>query len=226
MPFIIVTAWFPLAKGTEAAEKYIEARKQYPPNRAFGKEILQGAIIAEGGRFKSITINEVKAGVALDEVMKYQQNAMIPYHDIEGYNARLSALQCSALRIKLRHLSSWTESRRNSAQKYTEFLQDIKAVVMPFVPSWADPVWHLYVILIENRDAVQSRLAEKGITTGLHYPIPLHLQKAYTNYGFKKGAYPVTESYALKLLSLPMFPGLTDEHIHHVAECLKEIVSC
>ncbi|MGA1869146.1 MAG: DegT/DnrJ/EryC1/StrS family aminotransferase [bacterium] len=146
------------------------------------------------------------------------------YHDREGYNARLSALQCAALRIKLKHLPSWTKQRQRNADKYTEYLQNINGVTLPFVPSWAKPVWHLYVILVENRDRIQSQLSDMGVSTALHYPIPLHLQKAYSYFAFDKGAFPVTESCATRLLSLPMFPELTEDQIFHVAECLRKII--
>lgn len=142
------------------------------------------------------------------------------YHDMEGYNARLSALQCAALRIKLKHLPSWTDARRSNAQKYQEYLKDIPGLKTPFVPSWANPVWHLYVILLENRGGIQTHLSAMAVSTGLHYPIPLHLQKAYSYLERFEGAYPVTETCAKNLLSLPMFPGLIEEQICYVAECL------
>ncbi|MGA1826131.1 MAG: DegT/DnrJ/EryC1/StrS family aminotransferase [bacterium] len=146
------------------------------------------------------------------------------YHDMEGYNARLSALQCAALRIKLKHLPAWTEARRQNAQQYNEYLHDIPGIKIPLVPCWINPVWHLYVVLLENRDEIQRRLNDMGIATGLHYPIPLHLQKAYAHLGFSEGDYPVTESCAKRLLSLPMFPGLSEEHILYIAEYLRSIV--
>lgn len=146
------------------------------------------------------------------------------YHDLEGYNARLSAIQCAALRIKLKHLPSWNKARQNIAKKYTDFLRDTREVETPFVPLWANPVWHLYVIMVENRDKIKSRLSEMGVSTGLHYPIPLHLQKAYSYLNFGKNSYPVTESCALRLLSLPMFPEFPEEQIYYVTECLRKIL--
>ena len=179
----------------------------------------------EGG---AVTTNDPK----LDQKVKMLRDhgqAQKYYHDMEGYNARLSALQCAALRIKLRHLPSWTEKRRKNAYKYTKYLKGITGIKTPFVPTWANPVWHLYVILVENRDTIQSRLSEMGISTGLHYPIPLHFQKAYSylkidNHKHDKETYTVTESCAKRLLSLPMFPELTEEQISYVSECLNEIL--
>lgn len=139
------------------------------------------------------------------------------YHDMEGYNARLSTLQCAVLSIKLKHLPEWTEKRRENAKIYKNYLQEI-----PFVPSFANPVWHLYVILVDNRDTVQANLQEKGILTGLHYPIPLHIQRAYSHFNFNRGAFPATELCSSKLLSLPMFPELTEEQICFVTKCLRK----
>ena len=146
------------------------------------------------------------------------------YHVREGYNARLSALQCAALRIKLQYLPLWTDARRSNAAKYQEYLKDIPGIQIPSAPAWANPAWHLYVILLENRNEIQSYLKDKGISTGLHYPVPLHLQKAYSYLNISKGSYPVTEFCAARLLSLPMFPELTENQIYYLAECLNEIV--
>ena len=147
------------------------------------------------------------------------------YHDLEGYNARCDALQAAALRVKLKKLPEWNEARRNVAAKYMEQLADVDGIVLPTVRDDCLPVWHLFVIQVENRDAVQQALKDKGVATALHYPIPLHLQKAYSYMGIPEGTYPVTEAYTKKLLSLPMFPELTDEEITYVCDTLKEVIS-
>jgi dTDP-4-amino-4,6-dideoxygalactose transaminase len=168
------------------------------------------------------------------------------YHEFEGYNGRLDAIQCGILRIKLKYLSDWNEKRRNNASLYNEyfaqsssitresqvasgkgfdsppgalrFAPNASPIFTPFVPSWAKPVFHLYVIRSPKRDALQKYLLDNGIGTGLHYPIPLHLQKAYGNNGFEKGDFPVTERVSPEILSLPMFPNLTKDQIEYVAE--------
>ena len=131
------------------------------------------------------------------------------YHDVEGYNGRLDAIQAGILSVKLKHLPGWTEQRRECARRYGElFAGNGDAIGIPQEPSWAKAVYHLYVIRVQNRDELRERLAAQSIGTGIHYPIPLHLQKAYAHLGFKEGAFPVTEQVAAEILSLPMFPGL------------------
>jgi len=149
------------------------------------------------------------------------------YHEFEGYNGRLDALQCGILRIKLKHLSDWNEKRRHNALLYTQLLtrnpeQVTCNMITPYVPSWAKPVFHLYVMRAEKRDELQKNLSENGISTGLHYPIPLHLQKAYANDGFREGDFPNAEKVASEILSLPMFPNLTKDQIEFAAEKIRE----
>ena len=146
------------------------------------------------------------------------------YHEMEGYNGRLDAIQAGILRIKLQHIKNWNDSRRANAAKYNELLSKINGVSVPTDPEWSRGVYHLYVIRVAERENVQKKLAERGIASGLHYPIPLHLQDAYKHLGYKKGDFPVTENHADTLLSLPMFPELTSEQIQFVADSLKEII--
>jgi dTDP-4-amino-4,6-dideoxygalactose transaminase len=147
------------------------------------------------------------------------------YHDMEGYNGRLDAIQAGVLRIKLRRLANWNEARRRNAQHYNELLSPIKGVTVPKEAEGCRHVYHLYVILVDDRDGLQKYLNEKGVGTGLHYPVPLHLQKAYAYNGYKEGDFPVTESVAKRLLSLPMFPELTKAQIEYVADCIEQFMS-
>jgi dTDP-4-amino-4,6-dideoxygalactose transaminase len=144
------------------------------------------------------------------------------FHDLEGYNGRLDAIQAAVLRIKLKRLQDWNQSRRKNAALYTELLQDIPGITLPVEAGFAESVYHLYVILADNRDGLQKFLSEKGVATGLHYPLPLHLQKAYTHLGYVNGDFPVAESAAERLLSLPMYPELTAEQIHYVCSSIRE----
>jgi len=140
------------------------------------------------------------------------------YHDMEGYNGRLDSIQCGMLSIKLKHLPRWTEQRQSAAKNYNNLLKNVSSVITPFEPEWSRAVYHLYVIRTKNREGLQKALAEKGISTGLHYPVPLHLQKAYSGAGYKDGDFPVTEMVTKEILSLPMFPGLTGDQQKYVAE--------
>jgi dTDP-4-amino-4,6-dideoxygalactose transaminase len=148
------------------------------------------------------------------------------YHDMEGYNGRLDAIQAGFLRIKLRHLAAWNEARRESARRYGQLLAAADAAIgLPYEPTWAKPVYHLYVIRLQNRELVQKRLAEAGIGTGIHYPIPLHQQKAYRGLYYKEGDFPVVETVAKEILSLPMYPGLLHTQQFEIAEKVLNLVS-
>ncbi len=144
------------------------------------------------------------------------------FHRIEGYNGRLDAIQAGVLCIKLERLARWNDARRRHAARYDALLSDVPQVARVGRVPYARSVYHLYVILVENRDGLQAYLQEKGVSTGLHYPLPLHLQKAYAHMGHTKGDFPVTEHAADRLLSLPMYPELTEEQIDHVCSSIKE----
>ena len=143
------------------------------------------------------------------------------YHEIEGYNGRLDAIQAAFLRIKLRHLPEWNEGRRRAAAWYREALVGISEVHLPVEASYAQHVYHLFVIQAERRDALQAHLTACKIGTGLHYPLPLHLQTAYRHLGLTRGAFPVTEAAADSILSLPMFPELTEAQVGRVADAIR-----
>jgi len=147
------------------------------------------------------------------------------FHDMEGYNGRLDAIQAGVLRIKLRRLKEWNDARRKNASYYNELLSDVPSVTIPFGPDFAESVYHLYVILVKDRDGLQEFLNKKGVSTGLHYPLPLHLQKAYSHLGYKEDSFPVTEDVSKRLLSLPMFPELERTQIEYVVSSIRELLN-
>jgi dTDP-4-amino-4,6-dideoxygalactose transaminase len=152
-------------------------------------------------------------------VLRDHGQAQKYFHEVEGYNGRLDAIQAGILQVKLRHLADWNEKRRQSAVRYRELLSSVEpAIRLPHEPSWAKPVYHLYVIRVEDRQGLQKHLAEANIGTGIHYPIPLHLQKAYASLGYKQGDFPVSERVASEIVSLPMFPGLGSDEQNRVAQ--------
>jgi len=149
------------------------------------------------------------------------------YHDVEGYNGRLDAIQAGILRVKLTRLSTWNEQRRQAACRYREMFGVADGTVkLPFEPSWTKAVYHLYVVRVHDREGLQKDLASAKIGTGIHYPIPLHLQKAYVDLGYSKGNFPITERVASEILSLPMFPGLREEQQSRVVERVLDSVAC
>ncbi len=142
-------------------------------------------------------------------------------HLIEGYNYRLDALQAAILKVKLARLNEWNEARRSRAKLYNDLLAGTN-IITPLEREYAKHVYHLYVIRTKERDELRKHLETKGAATGLHYPIPLHLQRAYSHLGYKKGDFPVAEEVSQEILSLPMFPELTDEELRTIANVIRD----
>ncbi len=143
------------------------------------------------------------------------------HHEIIGYNFRLEGLQGAVLSVKLKYLDGWNALRREHAARYDELLRE-SGLTLPLEMEYARHVYHLYVVQTDERDALQTSLNEAGVQTGVHYPIPIHLQPAYASLGHKAGDFPEAESQASRVLSLPMFAELTDEQIESVAEVIYE----
>ena len=175
----------------------------------------------EGG---AITTNDAEIGRKCRMLRDHGQ-AKKYYHDVEGYNGRLDAMQAGFLSVKLKHLPEWNEKRQQHAERYRQLLGKYEGVLLPYEPSWSKAVYHLFVIRVADREQLKQHLDAAGIGTGIHYPIPLHLQKAYAAGRYKKGDFPVTERAAAEILSLPMFPGLTEDMQVRVAEQTAECVS-
>jgi dTDP-4-amino-4,6-dideoxygalactose transaminase len=147
------------------------------------------------------------------------------HHDVEGYNGRLDAIQAGLLHAKLAHLAKWNAQRREHAAEYNRLLLRNEAVTRPYEPSWSRAVYHLYVIRTNDRDAMMSYLQDAGIGTGIHYPVPLHLQKAYACLGYAPTDFPVTVQVTSEIMSLPMFPQLTSDQQARVATEIREFTS-
>jgi dTDP-4-amino-4,6-dideoxygalactose transaminase len=131
------------------------------------------------------------------------------YHDLEGYNGRLDAIQAGLLSVKLEHLADWNALRRERAIEYNRLLADNPAIICPYEPSWSRAVYHLYVIRTADRNGLMAHLKDAGIGTGIHYPVPLHLQKAYAHLKLTRRDFPVASRVAEEIISVPMFPQLT-----------------
>lgn len=142
-------------------------------------------------------------------------------HDVKGINSRLDELQATCLRVKLRHLDTWNDQRRHVAEIYMKILADVEGVTIPTAPGNMKPVWHLFVIQSERRDELQKHLDSRGIDTGIHYPIPIHLSKAYSDGFVSKARLDITEMMAGSVLSLPMAPYLQDPEVFYVCDVLR-----
>jgi dTDP-4-amino-4,6-dideoxygalactose transaminase len=162
---------------------------------------------------------------AIDHELRLLRNygSEVKYHHLsKGHNRRLDTLQAAVLRVKLPHLDHWNEARRIAAAHYDEALDGIDGVIVPPRPTLAEePVYHLYPILAARRDELQEHLSRDGIATGIHYPVPIHLQPAYADLPYESGAFPRTEEQARALLSLPMYPGLTSRDVARVVESIR-----
>jgi dTDP-4-amino-4,6-dideoxygalactose transaminase len=166
-----------------------------------------------------VTDNE-KIAEKLYSLRNYGQKTRY-VHLLKGINSRLDEVQAAILRVKLKHLDEWNEKRREYARLYNQLLQETEAIC-PIEKDYARHVYYLYVIRSRKRDKLQSFLEAKGITTLIHYPIPIHLQKAYEDLGIKRGALPKTEKVADEILSLPIYPELKKNQIEEVTDSIKE----
>lgn len=144
-------------------------------------------------------------------------------HTVRGFNCRLDALQAAVLSVKLRYLDTWNAHRAQIADLYTRSLSGIPGLTVPVIRPECTHVFHLYVIQTSRRDHLRDYLATRGVQTGIHYPIPIHLQQAYAGLGYTRGDFPVTELLADTVLSLPIYPGLTMEQASYVIEAIQEV---
>jgi dTDP-4-amino-4,6-dideoxygalactose transaminase len=143
------------------------------------------------------------------------------FNEVQGFNSRLDEIQAATLRVKLKYLDEWNERRRGIAAYYREQLSETN-LLLPLVPDWAEAVFHLFVIRSFKRDELRNRLEEAGIHTLIHYPVPPHLQAAYSNLGFAKGAFPISEKIHEEVLSLPMGPHLSESQAKTVVDAVRE----
>ena len=169
----------------------------------------------------AVTTNSKEGYEKIKSLRNY--GSRIKYHNSEiGHNMRLDELQAGILSLKLKHLESWTQQRQQIAEWYNTYLGDINFITLPYTHTKSTHVYHLYVIRTPKRDSLQQFLHENGIGTLIHYPIPPHMQEAYKHLGFKKGDFPIAEELADTSLSLPIWPGMTEEMIKHISVMIKK----
>jgi dTDP-4-amino-4,6-dideoxygalactose transaminase len=147
------------------------------------------------------------------------------HHTMIGWNGRMDGLQGAVLRVKLRHLEHGNQLRRSHARVYDRAFEGVEEIIAPFVSANSLHVYHIYAIRVQERDEVMRLLGEKGVGSGVHYPVPIHLQEAYRSLGYRRGAFPISERSATEMISLPMFPELTPAQLEIVAQSVKEAVT-
>jgi dTDP-4-amino-4,6-dideoxygalactose transaminase len=190
--------------------------------RAAAFSFYPGKNLGACGEAGAVTTNDERIAQGIRMLRDHGQ-AQKYYHDLEGYNGRLDALQAGLLRVKLQHLAEWNRNRREIAHRYDQLLCPLgESITLPYEPSWCRAAYHLYVIRTKDREALRTHLAKAGIGTGIHYPVALHLQKAYLGLGYKQGDFPIAEKVTAQVLSLPMYPHLRPDQVQDVA---KEVLN-
>jgi dTDP-4-amino-4,6-dideoxygalactose transaminase len=186
--------------------------------RAAAFSFYPGKNLGACGEAGAATTNDAAIAATMKMIRDHGQ-AKKYYHDMEGYNGRLDAIQAGLLHVKLKHLSKWNELRRERAAEYNGLLNTANCGIKPpFEPLWSKAVYHLYVVRSDDREGLMNHLKNAGIGTGIHYPIPLHLQKAYSFLNYSVGDFPVAEKAAREIVSLPMFPQLTPQQQSRVVD--------
>ncbi len=190
---------------------------------AAGNSFYPGKNLGAFGDAGAVTTNDDNLADAIRTLRNYGSKKKY-YNDCIGYNSRLDEMQAAFLRVKLQKLDDWNSRREAVAQNYLAKLRGLPGLTLPTVPSWARPVWHLFVVRHNSRDGFQTKLNEAGVGTLIHYPVPPHLSGAYASLGLKKGAFPLAESFANTVLSLPIGPHLAPEQVEKVvAETVRAV---
>jgi len=211
------------------AEYYSKKEDRWRKAGSMGKaaafSFYPGKNLGACGEAGAVTTNDAAIAQKIKMIRDHGQSQKY-YHEIEGYNGRLDSIQAGILRVKLKHLPTWTKQRRDAAARYHHlFAKADAAITLPYEPSWSKGVYHLFVVRVENRDEFMKSLASVGIATAIHYPIPLHLQNAYKSLGYRRGDFPVAERVSAEIVSLPMFPQLRDEQQQQVVSEVLNLVS-
>lgn len=192
---------------------------------AAGNSFYPGKNLGAFGDAGAVTTNDTELADRIRTLRNYGSKKKY-YNEVKGFNSRLDELQAAFLRVKLRHLDAWNDRRKKVAELYISQLSTLSSqLVLPHVPEWAEPVWHLFVVLHPKRDELQQELADAGIGTLIHYPVPPHLSGAYADGKWGRGAFPVAAELAATVLSLPMGPHLGQDQIESVIAMVRSSVS-
>jgi dTDP-4-amino-4,6-dideoxygalactose transaminase len=187
---------------------------------AAGFSFYPGKNLGAYGDAGAIVTNDEQLAEKARMLRNYGSKAKY-FNEIKGFNSRLDPLQAAFLRVKLPYLNEWNRRRAKIARTYLESLKDIPDLVLPYIPDWATPAWHIFVIRHPQRDSFQSFLKQAGIGTLIHYPVPPHLSEAYQDLGCRSGEFPITEEIARTALSLPIGPHLAAESIDQIITMIK-----
>jgi dTDP-4-amino-4,6-dideoxygalactose transaminase len=207
----------------DAAQSHLAEYKGKPIG-GFGKltsfSFYPGKNLGAWGEGGAVTTNDAEAAEFVQMVRNQGQEKKY-YHKVHGHNYRMAALQGAVLGVKMKYIAGWTENRRKVAAYYNEHLAGIEELVLPKEMDYAKHVYHLYVVQSAERDALGKHLGDNGVASGLHYPVPLHMQECFQNLGYSQGQFPNSEQLGSRCLSLPMYPEMTEEHMAAVCKAVK-----
>jgi dTDP-4-amino-4,6-dideoxygalactose transaminase len=192
--------------------------------RAAAFSFYPGKNLGACGEAGAVTTNDPVIAEKIKMLRDHGQTKKY-HHELEGYNGRLDAIQAGLLLAKLAYLAKWNEQRRGCAAEYNRLLADNEAVGLPYEPAWSRAVYHLYVVRTGDRGGMMSYLKDAGIATAIHYPIPLHLQRAYASLKYSSEDFPTTTRIAAEIISLPMYPQLAADQQHRVAQEMRAFTS-
>jgi dTDP-4-amino-4,6-dideoxygalactose transaminase len=198
-------------------------RKSGTLGHAAGFSFYPGKNLGALGDAGAITTNDENLAERIRVLRNYGSKVKY-YNDIKGYNSRLDEMQAAFLRVKLNYLDQWNRRRHTIAAYYLNNLADVPHLILPHIPDWAAPIWHIFPIRHPKRDELQAYLKNKGVDTLIHYPIPPHLSGAYASFGLQKGSFPIAEMIASTELSLPMGPHMTIEQAEYIVKLVHEFV--
>jgi dTDP-4-amino-4,6-dideoxygalactose transaminase len=209
----------------DAAQAHLATYQEYPVGGfglAAGFSFYPGKNLGAFGEGGAVVTNDDKLAVRMRALRDHAQTQR--YHHAEiGFNYRMDAMQGAVLGIKMKHLARWTERRCELAERYLTLLRDLP-IDLPCVRADRTPVWHLFVVLHPERDQIRAKLEERGIQTGLHYPVPVHLQPAYRGLGYEPGDFPVAERVARECFTLPLYPEMTEAQQDLVVDALTDVL--
>ena len=192
--------------------------------RAAAFSFYPGKNLGACGEAGAVTTNDANVAKRIKMIRDHGQ-AEKYYHEMEGFNGRLDAVQAGILRVKLPYVAEWNRERRMCAALYRELFGSANGVILPFEPEWSRAVYHIYPIRALHRRELRDHLLAANIGTGVHYPIPLHLQKAYCSLGYREGDFQVAEQVATEILSLPMYPQLGRAEQEYIVENVLKCLS-
>jgi len=226
-PFITLANKYNLNVIEDAAQAQgalYKGKKSGSLGHAAGFSFYPGKNLGAFGDAGAVTTNDDVLAKQVRTLRNYGSKVKY-YNEAKGYNSRLDEMQAAFLRVKLNHLNEWNTRRSKIASAYLNSLVDLHDLTLPYVPDWTSPIWHIFPIQCSRRDDLQKYLKSKGVDTLIHYPVPPHLSRAYTDLSGSKGAFPIAEAIASSELSLPIGPHLISlDDVEYVANVIREFV--